>query len=266
MVSKLLFYRQFYEQAHRWQSMRPSEEFAGRYLNIPQDVNSILDVGCGSGRFLESLAGRYEEVGIDICFEPLVRIRAARAVASCDGLPFRCLSFDLVTCLEVLEHLPDPLFPKALAELERVSRRYIAVSVPDCEILAQSLVTCSRCCCAFNPSGHVRSFDKASMESLFARFRLVQCQACGPLIYSHNSKLVKLYRAMVPREPPPCAVCPQCGYSVTPDEETARTDWRGRPEPSDHKAFIRIVGDHAKRVLVRQEQHPYWLMALYECA
>jgi SAM-dependent methyltransferase len=44
-------------------------------------------------------------------------------------MPFEDGSFDLVLCLEVLEHLREP--QAALAELARVSGRDLVVSVPD---------------------------------------------------------------------------------------------------------------------------------------
>jgi SAM-dependent methyltransferase len=44
------------------------------------------------------------------------------------SLGFRSGSFELVLCLEVLEHVPDPLV--ALAELRRVSSRSCLISVP----------------------------------------------------------------------------------------------------------------------------------------
>lgn len=49
-------------------------------------------------------------------------------VADVRHLPFPDDSFDLVLCLEVLEHLPDSLL--GLRELLRVSQDYVLVSVP----------------------------------------------------------------------------------------------------------------------------------------
>ena len=40
-------------------------------------------------------------------------------------------SFDLVTCFEVLEHLPYDHFQIALEEIHRVCRRYALLSLPD---------------------------------------------------------------------------------------------------------------------------------------
>lgn len=49
-------------------------------------------------------------------------------VADVQHLPFPDNSFDLVLCLEVLEHLPDSAL--GLRELLRVSRDYVLASVP----------------------------------------------------------------------------------------------------------------------------------------
>jgi SAM-dependent methyltransferase len=55
----------------------------------------------------------------------------ARFVAgSVVALPFPDKSFDVVGCFEVLEHLPDDLPRQALAELHRVAKRAVVLSVP----------------------------------------------------------------------------------------------------------------------------------------
>ena len=99
---------------------------------------SALDVGCGEGvlteRFAERLgAGRVAGVDLE---DPKLRAewdRRARPnleFRSYDGgeLPFRSNDFDIACAIEVLEHVPDP--EHTLAEMVRVARRHVLVSVP----------------------------------------------------------------------------------------------------------------------------------------
>ncbi len=79
----------------------------------------VVDVGCGGGILAESMARRGAEVvGIDLGDEPLA---VARQHAQAQGQPvdYRAQSaedlaaheagsFDVVTCMEMLEHVPDP--------------------------------------------------------------------------------------------------------------------------------------------------------------
>jgi SAM-dependent methyltransferase len=92
-------------------------------LQLPSPAR-ILDAGCGSGAMLDELARFGEVWGV----EPNPRGVAAaqraghRAVlrARVEELPFESGSFDLVTCLDVVEHTLDDR--AALAELHRVTR------------------------------------------------------------------------------------------------------------------------------------------------
>jgi ubiquinone/menaquinone biosynthesis C-methylase UbiE len=47
------------------------------------------------------------------------------------AIPFNNESFDVVSCCEVLEHLPYSEFPKALKEIRRVSQKHVVLSLPD---------------------------------------------------------------------------------------------------------------------------------------
>ena len=85
----------------------------------PLTGTSVLDVGCGGGILSESMATHGAEVtGIDLGEAPLavaklhlkesgekVDYRKISAEALADQQP---ASFDTVTCMEMLEHVPDP--------------------------------------------------------------------------------------------------------------------------------------------------------------
>jgi len=84
----------------------------------------VLDIGCGTGATLDHLRRFGEVQGVDV--SPLAlgycRQRGHGRVlcASATDLPFATASFDLVTALDVIEHLDDDL--RGLREIERVLR------------------------------------------------------------------------------------------------------------------------------------------------
>jgi 2-polyprenyl-6-hydroxyphenyl methylase/3-demethylubiquinone-9 3-methyltransferase len=121
--------QKFSALAHRWWD--PSGEFRALHDINPIRLNwidqhaslaqkSVLDVGCGGGILSESMAKRGAEVlGVDLAIKPL---RVAQLHAMESGLPnlryqeiaAEALaaqvpgSFDVVTCMEMLEHVPHP--------------------------------------------------------------------------------------------------------------------------------------------------------------
>ncbi len=102
-------------------------------LSLPNGAE-ILDVGTGGGGNLPLLGSFGDVTAIDIDDEALAAARR-RGVGTlvkgrAEHLPFEAGSFDLVTILDVLEHIDDDV--AALAELRRVVRRggYALVTVP----------------------------------------------------------------------------------------------------------------------------------------
>lgn len=89
----------------------------------------VVDIGCGGGILSESLAAAGAEVsGIDLS-EPLLEVARLHQIESGVQVDYRCVSaealateqpeaFDILTSMELLEHLPDPAaFVATAAEL-----------------------------------------------------------------------------------------------------------------------------------------------------
>lgn len=91
-------------------------------IRLPEGAR-ILDAGCGSGRTLDELARVGSACGVDISPAAVAAARlrghADVRVASVEALPFPDDRFDLVTCLDVVEHTDDDR--AVLAELLRVT-------------------------------------------------------------------------------------------------------------------------------------------------
>ncbi len=118
----------FSELAHRWWDLesefRPLHEINPLRLDwidgiSPIGNKSVLDVGCGGGILADSMARKGAEVlGIDLADKALKVAQLHALEASTRGVKYRSVSvealaaeqpesFDVVTCMEMLEHVPD---------------------------------------------------------------------------------------------------------------------------------------------------------------
>jgi ubiquinone/menaquinone biosynthesis C-methylase UbiE len=142
------------------------------------DPASLLDVGCGEGvltqRWAQALAPR-RVVGIDLD-DPLIAAEWERHGAPnltyvaqrAEHLPFADAEFDLVTAIEVLEHVPDPAH--TIAEMSRCAARHVLISVPREPLWRIVNVARGAYWTALgNTPGHVNHFSKAQIVALCAR-------------------------------------------------------------------------------------------------
>jgi SAM-dependent methyltransferase len=149
---------------------------------------SVLDVGCGEGVLTAEWAARLGDervVGIDLD-DPKLRAQwESRARANLEfraeeatSLSFADDEFDLAAAIEVLEHVPEP--EATLAEMARVARRHLLVSVPR-EPLWRGLNMARGAYwrALGNTPGHVNHWSKRSFVSLLSRHGEVE-QARSP--------------------------------------------------------------------------------------
>ena len=130
----------FSDLAHRWWDpageFRPLHEINPLRLEwiarqAPLAGQDAIDVGCGGGILAEAMAQRGARVtGIDLADKPLrvaelhllesgAAVRYARASAE-DYAAAHAGGFDVLTCMEMLEHVPDPA--SAVAACARLLR------------------------------------------------------------------------------------------------------------------------------------------------
>ncbi len=118
----------FSQLAHRWwdpnSEFKPLHEinplrldYIGRLAGL--EGKTILDVGCGGGILSESMAVRGAQVtGIDLGDKPL-KIAKLHLLETGNQVEYRKIAvenlaeeqpghYDIVTCMEMLEHVPDP--------------------------------------------------------------------------------------------------------------------------------------------------------------
>ena len=129
----------FSELAHRWWDLesefRPLHEINPLRLEwiegiAPLAGRKVLDVGCGGGILADSMARKGADVlGIDLAEKALKVAQLHALEAGTRGVKYRAVavealaaeqsaSFDVVTCMEMLEHVPEPAsVVKACADL-----------------------------------------------------------------------------------------------------------------------------------------------------
>jgi len=120
--------QKFSELAHRWwdptSEFRPLHEINPLRLEwinakVPLSGKRVIDIGCGGGILAESMARKGADVtGIDLS-EKALKVADLHSLESGVNVRYKLIAaeamaaeeagqYDVVTCMEMLEHVPDP--------------------------------------------------------------------------------------------------------------------------------------------------------------
>ena len=167
---------------------------------IPTGTRSLLDAGCDRGHWLNFVTSHRtidRALGIDIAE---ARIQEARSTyphldfksGYLENVGLDRDGFDVVTSLEVLEHIPD--WTGVLDRLLEIARHRVVVTVPYRERILQTI--CIHCGELTPLYGHLRSFDESTFpqrDGWRLSFGHVMDYGIGA------SKPRRIYRALRPR-------------------------------------------------------------------
>ena len=224
-----VYYERYWTDARGLIDIAPaSGPTIDRLTALVTSRSEVLDFGCGDGvtvgTWLAARSRRY--VGFDVSTTAVAHARSlgldARVIPPDGRLPFADASFDLVTCVEVLEHLFEPQV--ALAELRRLIRPGGAIfaTVPNLAYWRRraDLFALGR----WNPAGdslsvqqpwrdpHIRFFTRAALARLLLSYGfeevVVHGQGGGVPVaipglrrFSRPGRASRLYRMLERRLP-----------------------------------------------------------------
>jgi len=151
-----------------------------RFLEMAQVLKGrVIDYGCGPGYLLNLLADKNIELhGADFSAEAVEivnqrlagkpRWNGVKLIRSMPSPELPSATFDLATCVETIEHLPDVPLEATLSQLRRIVKPggHLFLTTPGSENLEKAMEYCPFCEAEFHGWQHVRSFTPESLRKI----------------------------------------------------------------------------------------------------
>ncbi len=166
------------EYLKRLEQYKLDAEYVSRYVK----GGTVLDFGCGSGRYLEAMKGRLVKLGFEFNPSAVDRLKKARIDGFFTGDPFKMKvpgGLDLITMRGVIEHLIDPVrIAKFLCGKLKKKGYLIITATPNFD--SPSALLYREKWNLFYPPEHLNYFSVRSLSVLFARCGLYCVDARYP--------------------------------------------------------------------------------------
>ncbi|MFK5856559.1 MAG: class I SAM-dependent methyltransferase [Bacteroidota bacterium] len=224
---------------------------------IPPDIKTVVDIGCGNGIITNVLNQQYKVTAVDRSEQALKFVKAKKINASCDNIPLKDNSFDMVFSSELLEHLPDDVLEGTISEFKRLSNKYIFITVPNDENPDKLSIVCPKCSYRYNSPNHLRSFNTTKLSALFPEYKLINTFTFGRKIRYYNRNILKLKTSLSPSN----SWIPYYWMSKEKRETTCPSCENTFINP--YKFNLLSLGCDLLNIAVSPKK-PYWLFAVFE--
>ena len=158
---------------------------------VPLRGRRVLDLGCGPGFLIPPLLAAGAQVwAADGSAPAVARVNARHeenplwrgaSVTASGRVPLPDGSFDLVCCVETIEHLPREAVPSLIGEIRRLLAPggRALLTTPDEEDLERSMIFCPECGAEFHKVQHITSWSVSSLATILeeAAFDVLFCRA-----------------------------------------------------------------------------------------
>jgi ubiquinone/menaquinone biosynthesis C-methylase UbiE len=174
---------------------REKQKIVFHYLEtlLTDTPSKYLDLGCGDGRWTTDiynyLGKNVETWGVDVSeraigFARLISPMINFSVMSGDSTNFQSKSFDLITMIEVIEHVPDNIEEKMMSEVHRLLKKggLLILTTPS---LNERL-----------SAHHFRHYSVESITDLLVRhnFSIMDMRGQGKPIYGPKKEIRKFMK------------------------------------------------------------------------
>ena len=217
---------------------------------IPENADTVLDVGCSSGTILNELKNR-NRVGIDCSRTALSQVKAEKILGDIGRLPFVSDCFDVIVSTEVIEHLDDSTFHLFIKEINHLRPKIIVITAPFEEDLCGGLSQCKKCGWTFHIAHHRRSVSPDVVDNLFPNYRRTNLKLLNEK-YDAPKWITILGHRLGCYAFKPGEICEKCGSKIEKPLRVISITFGG----------IRLISTLPARI--RKRTHPHHMVLRYE--